>query len=261
MKKTLLIGLFAVIGIAVQSCKKETVNPASNSGSMTVKMTDSPGNYAGLTVNITKVEAFLSGSGWVTLSNQSQLVHVLDLTNGAQTTIASSNSLETGLYSRLRLTFSNENTLLLNEYSGTSSVQLSIAGETTIQKEVIIDEVVTVGVNTEVLLDFNVSQSIIQHLNEYLLQPIITEIEDPSTGVQGQVSGALQASITLQNSRMSYNTYINESGDFLIQGVEDGTYSLIAQAMVQSSGSIAQQSIQNVVVTDGKITQLGTIQF
>ncbi len=259
MKKYIALGLVAISGIFFQSCKKENNVPSGPAGAMEVRMTDAPGNFASLDVQITKVEAYLQNSGWVTLNSQTQTVAVLDLTNGAETSIASNSSLSAGMYTKLRLTFGNTNSLQLSGSGGGSSLDLSFGTNTSHQVEIEINEQVNASETTSVLIDFNAAQSIYDLAGSYFINPIIEEIEDESTGVQGTVQGAATASVTLSNGNHSYSTFINAQGQFLIRGAEDGTYQIQVSAIASSNMQSQTGSLSNVVVADGQITQVGNI--
>lgn len=259
MKKYIALGLVAISGIFFQSCKKDNNNPGGGTTAMEVRMTDAPGNYAALNVQITKVEAYLQNQGWVTLNSQTQAVSVLDLTNGAETSIASKSNLNAGFYSKLRLTFGNANSLQLSGTGGGSNISLSFGTNTSQQVEVEINEQVNANQTTSILLDFSVAQSIYNMGNTYFIAPLIQEIEDDSTGVQGSVQGAVTAAVTLSNGSNTYTTYVNSEGKFMIRGVEDGTYQIQVNAIASSNMQAQNGSMSNVVVTQGQITQVGNI--
>lgn len=86
--KTIKLPLLALITSALMftACKKEEFPTSSLSnekkGSFTVKMTDAPGDYEALQIEIVKIEAYLENTGWITLQNSSQFINVLSLTNG-----------------------------------------------------------------------------------------------------------------------------------------------------------------------------------
>ena len=264
MKKSLLI-LVALSGIMFQSCKKENVNPAqptdSSKGAMVVKMTDAPADYAALEVKLVKVEAYLQNEGWINLSNESQIISVLDLTNGISTNIASSSSLEAGLYTKLRLTFGNENKLWVGAGLGGTQFLLDFTTSSEQQIEVQIDEQVNANASTEVLLDFNAAQSIIELGNTYILQPTIYEIEDTSTGVYGQVQGSIQASVTLSDASNSFSTYIAANGAFKLQGMADGTYDIVIRGIREGESQVRETTIENVVIVRGQFTNAGSVQL
>jgi len=259
MKRVLVFALLIVCaGFTIQSCKKD--NKVSQ-GQMEVRMTDSPGDFVALNVEILKIEAYLENSGWVTINETSKEINILDLTNGAEVTLVSATSVQPGTYTKLKLTFSGENSLTFNGTTGSNTVNLSFGSSFSGQVEVPIHCQISGGATSSILLDFNVGSSIAQAGGGYTLNPMIAEISDPNTGVQGQVSGASQAAISLSSASYSSSTYINQDGYFMIKGVPDGTYLLKIEAKGIGEVLASQKSIQNVTITKGQIKSLGSIQI
>ena len=250
--------LVVCVGFTIQSCKKD--NKVSQ-GQMEVRMTDSPGDFVALNVEIIKVEAYLENSGWLTINESTQEINILDLTNGSEVTIASATTVQPGTYTKLRLTFSGENSLSFNGSNGLNTVSLSFSSNYSHQVEVPIHCQVSSGVTSSVLLDFNVGSSINQTNGGYELNPVLTEISDPSTGVQGHISGATKAAISLSNASNHASTYTNANGYFLIKGVPDGTYLLKIEARALGEVEASQKSIQNITVSKGQIKNLVSIQI
>ena len=251
----------AVLAMTMVACKKEDVQPTNSNGTsqtFKVKMTDSPGDYASLDVEITKVEAYLQNDGWITLNSESQVVSVLDLTNGAETTLASRTGLEAGLYTKLRLTFGSQGQLGLLASGSGAMLMADLNWGSSQQVEIEINEQLSANAGVEVLLDFHVAQSIYQQAQDYFINPTITVIEDASTGIQGEVEGSANAAITLTDGMNTFSTYINAQGQFLIRGMEDGMYQMIIQP---AEDNLSPQTVNGVVVVRGAITQVGTIQF
>lgn len=258
MKKLVLLVLILGAVFTVQSCKKNKENPQ---GQMEVRMTDSPGDFIALNVQILKVEAYLDNSGWVTLNETMQEINVLDLTNGAEVTLSSATNVQPGLYTRLRLTFSGENTLTFNSSNGPETVNLSVDASYSHQVEIPIHCTVNSRVVSSVLIDFNVGLSIKQQSGAYVLEPVIREIADPSTGIQGQISGTSQAAVTLSNGMNTYGTYINDKGYFILRGVADGTYLLKIEGKKTGDLVSMEKNIQNVTISNGQIKSLGMVQL
>jgi hypothetical protein len=259
-----LIPLFAaVLAISITACKKDDVQPNTQSqqNEFKVRMTDAPGDYAGLDVEITSVEAYLEDEGWVTLNNDAQVVSVLDLTNGNETTIAYQGSVSAGLYTKLRLTFGNQTNLMLFSSTGSGTLQANLDWGATQQVVIEIDEEVSDNSSADVLLDFQVSESIIQLSQQYIINPVITEIEDESTGLQGEVQGAASAMVVLSDGQNEFSTFINAQGNFLLRGIPEGTYNLIVQEMDAGDNLQDEIELSGVIITEGQISQAGTIQF
>ncbi|MGE0637337.1 MAG: DUF4382 domain-containing protein [Bacteroidia bacterium] len=264
--------IVALLVIFVSACEKDaTQNPAEQSNSFTIKMTDAPADFEALQVEIDRVEAYLEGSGWVVLSNESQLVSVLELTNGTSIDIASQSGLEAGLYTAIALYIGDDNTLVVDQNG--SQVSFDLEGGHSIEFD--IHEQLSATSHAEVLLDFNVATSIIQsESGEFFLNPEITTVVDAEAGVQGQLSLPLDAVVMLQNEsgEIIYSAFTNANGAFLISGVAEGSYELVVQFQGQAQGIAGLQlpglptepveiNIHNVTVVQGEITQMGTIEI
>jgi hypothetical protein len=265
IKKISVVAACAALLFSV-SCKKEdaALKPGNN---FVVKMTDSPGQYAALDLEIKGVEAYLEGSGWVNLNSQTQTINVLSLTNGAEAEIANSTGVQAGHYTKVKLILGNVHTIKLNVQSGESYATVSASAELLGGNEIIveIDEQVALEGKAEVLVDFNVANSVIEMADKYVLSPVITLINDVQTGIQGEVQGAVSAAVIVsKNNQPILSAYADANGKFLLRGIEPGTYTLIIKAMEDiqnAAGTVEEQTItlENVTVINGKITQLGTI--
>ena len=264
-----LIPLFAAaLAMSITACKKEDIQPKPN-GTMSpsenntfkVRMTDAPGDYASLDVEILKVEAYLQDSGWITLNNDAQVVSVLDLTNGAETTIAYEGSASAGIYTQLRLTFGNQTNLMLFGSNGSGLLQANLNWASSSQVVIEIDEEVSSTSQADVLLDFQVAESIFEQSQQYIIDPVITEIEDESTGLQGEVQGAANAMIVLTDGQNEFSTFIDAQGNFLLRGVTEGTYDMIVSEMDGGDNVQDQIELSGILITQGEISQTGTIQF
>lgn len=181
--------------------------PSSNTkaGTFQVRMTDAPGDYEALFVEIDKVEACLENKGWVTLNRTSQMASVLDLTKGNETNITHITKAEAGVSSKVRLIFvnnrlklnsSSEQGLKLGEgMSAKAMLDLEISANTAPLNQALneIDEKVNRQTVTHVIFDFNVAESIIENQSGFILSPVIINIEDDQTGLNGTIEGTVEA--------------------------------------------------------------------
>lgn len=281
-KNMFFVGI-ASLALAFTACKKENNQPAPGNPSgepstqpqqFKVRMTDAPGDYEALYIEIDKVEAYMEGSGYVTLNSQSQVVSVMDLNNGKEITLASKNDVAVGTYSKIRLTFGDENRIKLNSSSNLGltlgqgmtatgmynlNIESMLGQERTVEIE--IDRQVSAEAGVSVLLDFNVAASVIEDANEWMLDPVITEIKDANTGVKGEISGAKQASITFVRGNYSTSTTMAATGNFMVRGMDNGTYTVIIDAEVEGQATNETKTITGVTVVRGQIKNMGTIQM
>ncbi len=261
--------IVALLVIFVSACEKDaTKNPAEQNNSFTIKMTDAPANYSALQIEIERVEAYLQGEGWMVLSEEAQLVNVLELTNGNSVAIAQESGIQTGLFTAVALYIGDENTLFVDENG--SQVSISLEGNARI--ELAINQQISEDSHAEVLLDFNVAASIIESASgDFVLDPEVTVVTDVETGVQGQLSLPVAAVIMLQNQagEILYSTFADASGAFSISGVAAGAYDLVVQFQAQGTGGLnlglpglpVEITIDNVAIVEGELTQMGTIEI
>lgn len=265
MKTLRFIPAIAALALlfGLTSCNKDSDGP---DGSFKVRMTDNPSSYEALDVEIAKVEAYSSASGWVTLSNQARVLNVASLTNGTEAELAYVAKAEAGAYSKLRLTFGTNNRLSVygsgpsGGSSGSLWFNLGFSGSREV--EIAIDEEVSGNAAANVLLDFDVASSVIQLGTDYLLNPTIRVIHDETTGAKGQVKGAAHAFVRFSNSAHSYGAYIDANGRFLMRGMSPGTYDMeVMPANPMDDPALQPRTIYGVVIAQGEIKTVGDINF
>jgi len=280
-KASLIVAVAAAMSFA--SCDKQETNDGAG-GALTVKMTDAPGDYAALNVEITRVDVYSESAGWVTLSNESRIINVLELTNGAETTLAHSSSLEAGVYTKAKVFFGSANSVQISSGGQYHSLDMGAGGSVTIDIQAEVQAEAQAA--AEVLLDFNVAESVAEVNGVYTLQPTVTEIEDPETGISGQVQGVAIAAIMLSNGSASFSGYTDANGNFLIRGLAAGTYSMTVQGQSNLSaglegaigggiglvgavqgganagvGALLTATYPNVVIVEGQIVSMGSISL
>lgn len=222
MKKPIVSLIVAIAAmVSFTACDKQD---NEEMGALTVKMTDAPGDYAALNVEITKVDVYSESSGWVTISNESRIINVLELTNGAETTLAHSSSVKAGVYTKAAVHFGSNNSVQIHSGGQQHSLDMGAAGSVTV--DINVEVKAEAQAAAEVLLDFNVAESVAEVNGVFTLHPTVTEIDDPETGVSGQVQGVAIAAVMLSNGSMSYSGYTDANGHFLIRGVAAGTYTM-----------------------------------
>jgi len=114
----------------------------------------------------------------------------------------------------------------------------------------------------DVLIDFDVAQSIKEDGENYVIKPAISVIEDRATGVDGKVKGSASAALLLTDGEDTLSAYTNADGEFLLRGMEEGTYKLIVYPIQEEGEEMMEEKvIEGVVVVKGKIKSAGTIRF
>lgn len=221
-----------------------------------VRMTDAPGNFQQVNVDLTGVEFKMNSGTVVNLNVTAGVYNLLDFVNGIDTLIASSD-VESGTLSQVRLILGANNTVKVDgvvyPLSTPSAMQSGL--KLNLNSELI------PGVDYNLLLDFDANQSIVLTGNgEYQLKPVIRAISEATTGsVHGSIVTilALPAKVSVTNGAEIYTTVTDASGNFLMRGLPAGTYSFtITPALPFQAVTIA-----NVNVLVGIRTQLTAIVF
>ena len=157
MKKTKIMLPAMLLGLALgfSACDKNDDNSTGTSR-MEVRLTDAPGDYDKVLIDIRSVEihtdanATDNSSGWTTLANINPGVYnLLDFSNGKDTLLAASN-LPAGRISQIRLVLGENNSLVLKD--GSTKALKTPSGQTSGLK-VKIDADLVPDVTYVVLLD------------------------------------------------------------------------------------------------------------
>lgn len=255
--KKIQIYLLAFVMIAfATSCRKENPNTPAGSTPVKVWLTDAPGNFQQVNVDIIGVE-FKNDSGTtVNLNVNAGIYNLLDFTNGIDTLIATGN-FPSGILSQVRLILGPNNSVMVD------SVLYPLTTPSAQQSglKINVHDTLLPGVAYYLLLDFDASKSIVLTGNgKYLLKPVIQASNLAASGsIHGTVitSAALPAAVIASDSTNSYNTVTDANGGFLIKGVVPGTYNVV----ITPQYPYIPDSIPNVVVTVGNLTELGSITF
>jgi len=266
----------AVLALAITGCNKDAMEPSASGPQgrqFQVNMTDAPANFARMDITIDGVEAYHDSQGWIVLSNSTHAMNILSLANGISSSIAAANGVQTGHYSKVRVHFTDANSVTVRSavtigtlfVSAGSTTEMTWGGPQDHYVELTVDETVSDQRGAEVLIDFDAASSVYEGMNSYVINPAMHEMHNVTTGARGVVAGANgQAFIQITDGVHTYSAYANANGQFLTRGMEPGTYTAYIWAPVRNeAGQIEEQtqSVSGVVVVNGSYTAVGTIQF
>ena len=244
------------------ACKKDE----PKGGTFKVRMTDAPADYEALNMTLLSVEAYHEDNGWVTLEGDAKTFNVLSLTNGEETTIAYDTEANAGVYTMLRLRFGDENSLQYQQQTTLGGVATATASLTwNGAREVIvpINVEVSSNVGVDLLLDFNVAESIVEASSAFIIAPAIEVMTNANSGIEGKITSSTNALVKASNSEDEAYTYIDANGNFLLRGLAEGTYTvtIISSAKDRENGAPEQIELTGVVVANGEFTAVGTIDL
>jgi len=247
------INLVVVIG----SCSKEKdASSDSNAGTATfnLRMTDATGPFTAVNVDIQSVEVKTDNGGTILLNVSSGIYNLLDFTNGVDTLLATG-VIPVSTVSQVRLILGPNNTVVVN--GQTYPLQTPSAQQSGLKLQV--HAPLQANVTYNMLLDFDANRSIVQTGNgSYILKPVIRVVATPlGGGIRGLIDplAALPATIMAVMGTDTFTTSANATGSFLIPGIPTGLYTVT----IYPTAPYLNDTIQNVSVTSGTITELGTI--
>ena len=244
------------MALVLLSCDKGNSPETNGESEVEVRMTDAPGPFDAVLVDIQGVEIHSDVNGWNTVALANPGVYdLLKLTNGLDTLLGTA-TLPSGQISQLRLKLGSRNSVVLNGNSydlATPSAQQS-------GLKVQIHQNLSPGIRYTILLDFDASMSIVETGNDaYILKPVIRAI---TQGIDGALQGKISPSVIARVQAISTmgdttGTYSDSTGSFIVQGLQSGTY----QVDILPPAPYQDTTFTGVVVVNGQITQMGTLNI
>lgn len=262
--KSYLLGFFtmSLMGLVLVGC--ESNNDASGTSTIMVRMTDAPGDYDEVNIDVRDVlmKTTTDGDdseGWVSIGNVTPgMYNLLDLTGGVSVLLAD-NVVPSGYLGQIRLLLGDNNTVVkdgVTHVLNTPSAQQS-------GLKLKINQTLLAGATYDFLLDFDVEHSIVVQAGtsgNFNLHPVVRVSTMATSGViKGTISGvpadatALAVSVIVGEETIS--AYANEEGMFQLNGVPEGTYDV---EITYELATVPQtQTVPGIAVINGEITDMG----
>lgn len=253
MKNVKLILSTILLGTAAMmtACKKDT--PAE-SYPYEMRMTDAPGKFDAVYVDIRGVEVTGADGKNVTLNVNPGIYNLLNFSNGVDTLIASG-VLEISRVEQIRLILGTDNSVVIDNVRYPLNTPSAEQSGLKLQ----VHQSLQAGVLYSVLLDFDAGKSIVETgKGTYSLKPVIRTIEKAFSGsINGIITPANTYTMVtaVSSTNVSFTTIANKDGYFLLSGIPTGTYKII----INPVAPFHEITINDVAVTIGVTSQLGSI--
>ena len=248
MKKLLLFSL--ALSLSLYACKK---NDGAGTTRVTVKMTDAPGAFDAVIVNIKSV-VVITDKGETTLSVGGGPIDILRFRMGKDTILADQD-IPSGKIQQIRLVLHETGNRVV--IGGVSQDLTTPSGQTSGVKLNVHDSL-TPGVAYTLRLDFDAAKSIVLTGNgKYILKPVIRTIAAAASGaLTGMVSpAAASAKVYAITGVDTVGAIADATGKFYFSGLAAGTYNV---DFVPVSPYLSK-TVTGVVVTTGAVKDMGTI--
>ncbi|MBN2365289.1 MAG: DUF4382 domain-containing protein [Calditrichaeota bacterium] len=256
-------------------CDKDINNV--DTGTLRIKLTDAPFpidmvSEANVTINKIEIRQESSQAGenpFLVLTEEELGYNLLDLQNGITADLAEI-EIPVGDYNLLRLYVSAANIILTD---GTV-YDLTIPSGAQTGIKIFVEPAIQVvgGLTTELVLDFDVSQSFIVQgnpftpagINGFIFTPVIRAANISTTGsISGKVIDNLaiaivDAIIWIEDDANTYSSFSNNEGLYTLSFIPAGTYTVYATKKT-ATVEYDTVSVENVEVVAGNVTALDDI--
>lgn len=196
-------------------------------------------------------------SSWVEIpyDEASRYVNLMSLT-GENSLLLGSEDFPEGEIDQLRLILGDDNYVVkdgVRSDLNTPSAQQS-------GLKIKVDEDIEGGMSYNLVIDFDVAKSIVVAGNSgnINLKPVLRAyLEEAASGIMGQVFPAESqpVSVNAQKGDDSYNTFVDENGNYKILGMDDGVYTLT----FRPNDGYKVLVIDNVLVEEGQVKTVDPI--
>ncbi len=267
--------VIALLSLFFTACNDN--DDSSQTSRMMVRLVDAPGDYEKVNVEVLDVLIKATSDtddsqGWVSIGDETQvgegkIVDLLKLTGGVNALLAD-NLVPSGNLGQIRLLLGDENSVKLAGATTTIPLNTPSAQQSGLKLQV--NKILEAGKTYEFLLDFDVAHSVVKAGNSgiYNLHPVIRVSTKENTGsIIGEIvigtpplipEFAVAVSIPVEGGTIE--TAMNVlTGEFELNGVPAGTYTVTLTPEVASGKAI--KTIDNVVVVNGEITNVGSVAF
>ena len=253
--RKILIALF-IVPFVVTSCNMIDNNRKNESAAIRFLLTDAPGDYQEVNVDVRAVQVIISDS-IIELETNQGVYNMLDFVNG-EDTILVSDEVPPGMLSQVRLVLGENNSLMVDDE--VYAMKTPSARESGLKFNVHQD--LSPGVTYTYVIDFDAARSIVETGNKkYILKPLIRVFTEAITGsIEGVVQPpeANTAVTTVGPTEDTFTVFTDtSSGEFMIRGLTAGYYDL----EFHPDTGFADTSLFDVEVIAGETTLLDTIWF
>lgn len=255
MKKTILMTLVVAMAITFNSCSKDS--STSGSYAYKVRMTDAPGPYSKVNVDIQNVEVTGSNGQTVMLNTTAGIYNLLDFTNGVNTLLATSVLTDANV-KQVRLILGTNNTIVLNGVT----YPLSTPSAEQSGLKLLVNQTLLADIENSILIDFDANTSIVDTGNgTYKLKPVLRTVV---TAVTGNITGSVtpvgtlaMVSATSTTTNLVYTSSVDATGNFKIVGLPAGAYTFT----ITPALPLLPVTVSNVTVQAGVNTSAGVFVF
>ncbi|MFC2081095.1 DUF4382 domain-containing protein [Bacteroidota bacterium] len=216
-----------IVGLFLFNSCSEVINDSNNDSKQTqiqFLLTDAPGEYQQVNIDIVAVNVILNDS-LIELATNQGIYNLLDFVNGKDTVLVT-DEVPSGFISQVRLVLGENNTVMID--SVLHDIKTPSAQQSGLKLNV--HEEFLPGDAYSYIIDFDADKSIVKKGNgNYSLKPVIRVFTEVITGsIEGIVQPAEARPLIMAISENdTSSTYADTtSGNFMLRGLLESSYSL-----------------------------------
>jgi hypothetical protein len=268
MKKYQLFVLLFALTAGFVSCEKDDDSQEQGSARVAVKLTDAPGDYKSVFVDVEQVLVNTSTSAdaeaeadWQVIGEYNEgPIDLLELTGGVTELLAEAD-LPAGFVSQIRLVLGDNNYLIENtEEENQQQIVLNTPSAQESGLKLNVNQELLADAEYTFILDFDVDKSVVATGNGgYNLKPVIrASVEENSSSITGTVvAGAEDVVVTATSLHAEVSAHTDAEGNFELHGLPAGTYLITVEPDAASGLQVAL--VNNVQVAEGATVTLDPI--
>jgi hypothetical protein len=257
----LISSIIPVLLLTLYGCTEE--ENIIDSSRLKLTLIDSPADYEAVNIDIQEISLKTTGtdenSGWIKLEGfEPGVYNILRFTGGRELEIADMDFPSGKIY-QLQMKIGQNNSLIMRGH--TSTLLNSNSAETGILMDV--DFNIAEGKSYYFKLDFDASRSVTRlgNTGQMILKPVLNLFSNENTGsLTGKVLPAqhnVLINIIHDNKIIASSYAIENVSTFTIHGIKEGNY----RVSMVFSDDIEQKFFENIKVDNGRVTDMGTIQW
>lgn len=264
-----LIAISAIffLSLITLSCSDDNQNTAR----VQLLLVDDPGDYLEVNVEIIDIQYNTTDSeeGWKSFTPSTGYPINVDLTEliAGNSLLLTDQIIPAGMLKQIRLVLSDNNTLLIDGEA--ESIHLDTPSAMQSGLKLNLNETLEPGFSYTFILDWVIQESVVKSgiTGMYNLKPVIRVNAEVNSGsISGNVFETLEtvqtpkSEVTVevydQNDVFVTDTQTDDNGNFMIQGLEEGTYKL----KISHDGYQDYES-NDIMVALGEVYNVGSIEL
>ncbi|WP_298530953.1 DUF4382 domain-containing protein [uncultured Algibacter sp.] len=238
--KSILATTFILIALLFVNCEDNNSSETNETARVQLKLVDEPGDYEEVNIQIIDIQYQSDeDEGWQSFTPEVGFPINVDITEliAGNSLLLSDEIVPIGILKQVRLVLSDNNTLKIEGEEELIPLDTPSAQQSGLKLN--LDEELEAGFVYSFILDWDVQKSIVKAGNsgKYILKPVIKVNAEISSGsISGKVIEIVEevetpiinqiVEVYSTDDVLVKDTLTDENGNFVVQGLEAGTYTL-----------------------------------